>query len=69
MYNQSQFQKRSIDNILRNTDKLQRYLNTASPRMVPKGVVLPYPDINWSRGQLSVRCSAFYTFTPSEAID
>ena len=41
-YNASQFQKRSIHAILRNTDRLERHFYAHSPRMVPKGNLLNY---------------------------
>ncbi|KAK4304795.1 hypothetical protein Pmani_023272 [Petrolisthes manimaculis] len=38
MYNQSQYQKKSIINALMDKKRLENYLNPTSPRMVPRGM-------------------------------
>ena len=37
MYNQSQYKKKRISNLLADEQKLKQYLYPNSPRMVPKG--------------------------------
>lgn len=37
MYNQSQYQKKSISNALMDKKRMENYLNPTSPRMIPRG--------------------------------